>query len=206
MAGIQGEESYSDDDLDELAADDFEELQWAALQAAQHAAADGKRYTHFHSIKINWAAGLMCILRGHARPTEKYQSHPSSDYGDLDEEVFDLASQQPIGAQANSIANKTAARGPAQQEQWRQDRYPDPYAQRTGYQERQATRLAQSPVALAHRQVAHPAESGDFTKREILDDAVVDAAAPPPPAADDTQKRIAEVSLDSYELSCRWRR
>jgi hypothetical protein len=63
MAGIRGEESYSDDDLDALAADDLEELQQTALRVTQHAVAGGKRYVHFiHQIHIDWL--IVCILRG----------------------------------------------------------------------------------------------------------------------------------------------
>ncbi|KAL8651468.1 MAG: hypothetical protein Q9226_004694 [Calogaya cf. arnoldii] len=132
----QEHEDYSDDDLDALPDGTFQELQEHALESTQQAARE--RPPTLPPQKRTPAAiaqGLERLsVRGPHPPfTSQRESNfpqlPSSDYGDLDDEmldgeIYDTAEEPGANAiQASRAASLPVAAENTQREQWRAQRY-----------------------------------------------------------------------------------
>ncbi|KAL9582711.1 MAG: hypothetical protein Q9212_003132 [Teloschistes hypoglaucus] len=137
---------YSDDDLDALPDDLFHQLQQDAIASTQHAAK--ATYTTLPpevpstgSPQIKNLGALAGELERHSvtsnYPTfsteawQEYPNQPSSDYGDLDDdmldgEIYDLTEEPGVHAiQASRAANLQYGES-TQREQWRHQRYSIP--------------------------------------------------------------------------------
>ena len=136
MADVDEEQGYSDDDLDALPSDTFLELQQDAIRFTQQpnsattirAAVPNPSSTKTstdHSTSANRAS-----LRVKRNPL----ALPSSDYGELDEAVFegetiDIADDDVINDGFENIGPQQAVGEHTQREQWRQQRYGQPLQQ-----------------------------------------------------------------------------
>ena len=124
MAGTAGDEEYSDDDLDALPPDAYEELQEKAYhftqQAARPVSAAGSlvRSGNIETVSSSTYAQL-------ARARE----HLSSEYGDLDEEILDLDLEDAVVETVEEPTRRPTAFAhfgeSTQREQWRKQRYAD---------------------------------------------------------------------------------
>ena len=119
MADTGGDEEYSDDDLDALPAHTFEALQQRALESTQKTSGTLPLRDPSNSAR---PADLLRRVQNHPPP-----EHFSSDYGDLDEEDLDIATEdivverlyEPSGTTKVSAHNDIST----QRELWRQQRY-----------------------------------------------------------------------------------
>lgn len=131
MADTDEDDGFSDDDLDALPSDAFLNLQQDALRSTQQPASHVQHRTHRAEVR-GIAKGFEHVNINHRSTTEhEYPVQPSSDYGDLDEEMLDGeildASTQPAitGQQGNALAPRVVSEN-TQREQWRQERYGAP--------------------------------------------------------------------------------
>ena len=131
MADTDEDDGYSDDELDALAPDAFLELQQDALRSTQRPNPHAQGSTHRPGV-LGLTEGFdhVNISQPNANGHD-YPVHPSSDYGDLDEEMLDGeildAGTQPAitGQRGNAPAPRLVSEN-TQREQWRQQRYGDP--------------------------------------------------------------------------------
>ncbi|KAL8853872.1 MAG: hypothetical protein Q9221_001343 [Calogaya cf. arnoldii] len=132
----QEHEDYSDDDLDALPDGTFQELQEHALESTQQAARERPPTLPLQKRSpAVIAQGLEKLsVRGPLPPfTSQRESDfpqlPSSDYGDLDDEmldgeIYDTAEEPGANAiQASRAASLPVAAESTQREQWRTQRY-----------------------------------------------------------------------------------
>ncbi|SLM39718.1 Protein of unknown function DUF3636 [Lasallia pustulata] len=131
MADTDEDDGYSDDDLDALAPDAFLELQQDALRSTQRPNSHTQGSIHRPGVLgLTEGFGHVSIRQQNATGHE-YPVHPSSDYGDLDEEmldgeILDAGTQRAItGQRGNALAPRLVSEN-KQREQWRQQRYGDP--------------------------------------------------------------------------------
>ncbi|KAI4279117.1 MAG: hypothetical protein L6R35_006064 [Caloplaca aegaea] len=136
---VDEDDGYSDDDLDALPDDTFRRLQEHAITSTQHAARDN--HTSFLPAPRSQGKAPAALTGGLERlsvanglgPQDDlaFPQHPSSDYGDLDDEmldgdIYDAAEEPGINAiQASKTANLPHAES-TQREPWRQQRYAIP--------------------------------------------------------------------------------
>ncbi|KAL8837256.1 MAG: hypothetical protein Q9176_005790 [Flavoplaca citrina] len=136
----QNQDDYSDDDLDALPDSTFQQLQENAFESTQQAAR-GKRLTLSPAARppkrtpAVLAQGLERLSVGGAYPSFMSQRAselaqlPSSDYGDLDDEmldgeIYDTAEEPGANAiQASRVASLPAGGESTQRKQWRNQRY-----------------------------------------------------------------------------------
>ena len=136
----QNQDDYSDDDLDALPDSTFQQLQENAFESTQQAAR-GKRLTLSPAARppkrtpAVLAQGLERLSVGGAYPSFMSQRAselaqlPSSDYGDLDDEmldgeIYDTAEEPGANAiQASRAASLPAGGESTQRKQWRNQRY-----------------------------------------------------------------------------------
>ena len=90
MNGIEEDDGYSDDELDELPVNDFHELQQEAIRSTQQPQLVGRSY-HPHG---NYNATSNTRQSAHDELSvddncTSYPHQPSSDYGDFDDEMLD---------------------------------------------------------------------------------------------------------------------
>ena len=87
MNGIEEDDGYSDDDLDELPVHDFHELQQEAIRSTQQP----QSVVHPHS-NYNATGNTRQTARDELSVDDNgtsYRHQPSSDYGDFDDEMLD---------------------------------------------------------------------------------------------------------------------
>ena len=90
MNGIEEDDGYSDDDLDELPVHDFHELQQEAIRSTQQPQSVGRSF-HPHS-NYNATGNTRQTARDEPSVDDNgtsYPHEPSSDYGDFDDEMLD---------------------------------------------------------------------------------------------------------------------
>ncbi|KAL9600069.1 MAG: hypothetical protein Q9219_003439 [cf. Caloplaca sp. 3 TL-2023] len=124
---------YSDDDLDALPDDTFHQLQEHAITSTQHAATTNNVHPFQPENKISGAlAGGVERLSFSRHPAVEedldFQHHPSSDYGDLDDdmldgEIYDAAEEPAVNAVHASKAADIPRGESTQRELWRKQRY-----------------------------------------------------------------------------------
>ena len=133
MAGTDGEDGYSDDDLDALETEDFLELQQRALQSTQRPrqALTAESQNHVLPPVISAPPGFTRQQEventSSGLRAQAYPNNTSSDYGDLDDEVLDAGLlDDPTELLASKPANyalQLAVGENTQREQWRQQRF-----------------------------------------------------------------------------------
>ena len=188
MADTDGEDGYSDDDLDALANEDFLQLQQNALQSTQQP----RRTLNSQSkppalppttgAHAGFARHQKAGNTSSGRQAQAYRNNASSDYGDLDDEVLDgglLDDPKELPAsKAANYALSLAGGESTQREQWRQQRFSIP--QQIGATA-QARRDDQPGPALSLPERSRSSNSGAWhhvDEHEMLDEGEVD----PPPA------------------------
>ncbi|KAI4096304.1 MAG: hypothetical protein LQ344_001130 [Seirophora lacunosa] len=136
---VDEDDGYSDDDLDALPDDTLDRLQEHAITSTQQAIRDSHAsFLPAHTPQGNapaaLAGGLERLSVANGLPLEDDQGfpqHPSSDYGDLDDEmldgeIYDAAEEPGINAiQASRAANVPHGES-TQRELWRHQRYAIP--------------------------------------------------------------------------------
>lgn len=135
VTGDGDSDGYLDDDLDALISEDFLELQQRAIRSTQHQR-QSPNNPNIHSLPSTASV----TLRPKALPAvgnppgqpqaDSFTDNPSSDYGDLDDEVLDAGL---IDSPRNLLAGKPStnlipgvAGVSTQREQWRQQRFSVP--------------------------------------------------------------------------------
>lgn len=150
------DDGYSDDDLDALPVNAFNELQEDAVRFTQQPAAKPRPIvpTTERSIPANITGGFGRLSVGpDVAAYHKGPQEPSSDYGDFDDEmldgeIFDGANQSTTYERARSAVPMGES---TQREQWRQQRYGAPLTN-PNYQ------VQQQPVP-SQLSANHPARS-----------------------------------------------
>ena len=165
MDGIEEDEGYSDDDLDALPIDTFQELQQDAIRSTQQPLAS----QHFQRPPVKQPVAINGSLGGFDRLSlGQYgtgaQQLPSSDYGDFDDEmldgeIFDTSAGQPSLLGNNVNAHQPAGEN-AQKEAWRHQGYADssPKTARHPQQQRANQPSATGPTGV--RQSVRGADPG----------------------------------------------
>ncbi|KAL8728205.1 MAG: hypothetical protein Q9166_005553 [cf. Caloplaca sp. 2 TL-2023] len=139
---VQGDDSYSDDDLDALPDGTFQELQEDAFLATQQAAKDEhqsiaplatpqKNVPGVLDRPLNRPTGTGPFPLLMSQSDSWFPQAPSSDYGDLDNdmldgEIYDAAEESGTNAIQASRAASLPYGESAQREQWRNQRYAMP--------------------------------------------------------------------------------
>jgi hypothetical protein len=133
-------DGYSDDDLDALPADAFQELQQNAIRSTQQLEHNEQLVLPSRSFQgLSGPESLRkgfgnLILSGNASYKAPAQIHPqqaSSDYGDFDDEmldgeIFDAAEEPIILKERGGGFTARPLRENTQREQWRQQRFGAP--------------------------------------------------------------------------------
>lgn len=135
MDEVQEGDGYSDDDLDALPADAFQELQENAIRLTQqpntsrNTSASNRPPTK-STANLTGGIGGFSFARttsqqGHA---PAHPEPPSSDYGEFDDEmldgeIYDAAEQPAIPVSRNNAVLTRVAGDSSQREEWRQQRY-----------------------------------------------------------------------------------
>lgn len=145
MQEVDEGDGYSDDDLDALPADAFQELQQNAIRSTQQ-----PRYEDHHIPSLGLAQGFSeaedpkrgfgnLAVSGNAfykAPAPPSSHQASSDYGDFDDEMLDGeifdAAEEPVILKERIGGFVARPPGPStQREQWRQQRYATPLRPQT---------------------------------------------------------------------------
>ena len=135
MADIDGDEGFLDDDLDALISQDFLELQRRAIHSTQQQKPTAPAVQRLQDISharpvSSTRRSPRGVIDGNSRPlAQAYKDNPSSDYGDLDDEVLDagLLDVQRDPIHANLVSAGGLRQGEnTQREQWRNQRYSNP--------------------------------------------------------------------------------
>ena len=135
VIGDEESDGYVDDDLDALISEDFLELQQRAIRSTQHQRQHSNEQGT-HSLpssasvpfrpRTQQAAGNKPVQT----QAESFTENPSSDYGDLDDEVLDAglidSPKNKLGGNVFSNLVPGVAGVNAQQEQWRKQRFSVP--------------------------------------------------------------------------------
>ena len=131
MADVDEEDGYSDDDLDALPVDALQKLQQDAYTSTQQTNAIGSNVSYWTGRETR--SGIVKSL-GAASNRQNYAYtgniplRPSSDYGDLDDEMLDgeilnVADQPTVITRNDGSVVARPAGEATQREQWRQQRY-----------------------------------------------------------------------------------
>ena len=136
MADIDEDDGFLDDDLDALISQDFLELQQRALRSTQQQKPTFPAVPRLQEISHTMPVGSgrrspRGSIDGKSRPlAQAYTDNPSSDYGDLDDEVLDAGlldvSRDPLHTAIANAAGHRPQGESTQREQWRQQRYAGP--------------------------------------------------------------------------------
>lgn len=175
MADTDEDDGFSDDDLDALPSDAFLELQQDALRSTQQPTSHTEGSIHRPGVH-GLTSGLEHVnIRRQNTTDHEYPVQPSSDYGDLDEEmldgeILDAGSQPAItGQQGNALAPRIVSENTAR-EQWRQQRYGAPVpAQKLVQKLQEHQNIPQQQTSLGERNPAP--ENRDVRVMEIDDEA-----------------------------------
>ncbi|MCJ1402903.1 hypothetical protein MMC11_006124 [Xylographa trunciseda] len=133
MADIDGDEGFLDDDLDALLSHDFLELQQRAIRSTQQpkptapAVHELQDISHARSA-ISARRSPRGLTNSNNRPlAQAFPDNPSSDYGDLDDEVLDAglldAPRDPLDTRLANAARPRPLGESTQREQWRLQRF-----------------------------------------------------------------------------------
>lgn len=159
MDEVQGDDGYSDDDLDALPAAAFHELQENAIRYTQqpqnHASVQPihRPLTKPSTDLTRGIGGLswggLKSQQGHAPANPE---PPSSDYGDFDDEmldgeIFDAAEQPTVPVSRSNAALGRVAGDSTQREEWRQQRFGVPLHPR-GYEEPRNPHKSQGEITM----------------------------------------------------------
>ncbi|MCJ1381176.1 hypothetical protein MMC17_004285 [Xylographa soralifera] len=136
MADIDGDEGFLDDDLDALISQDFLELQRRAIHSTQQQKPTAPAAHGLQDISHTRPVGLVRrsprgVINRNSRPlAQAYTDNPSSDYGDLDDEVLDAGlldvQRDPVHTDFVDAAGHRLQGESTQREQWRHQRYSGP--------------------------------------------------------------------------------
>lgn len=156
MDGIDEDDGYSDDDLDDLPVQDFHELQQDAIRTTQQPRPLRQiqsPYANRGKTITSRLGGLDKLSTPSNGGVNSFSGQPSSDYGDFDEEmlegqIFD-AGEEPSILQDASHTLKPVGES-TQREQWRQQRY--------GSVLPNASYQKPSPLAVRHDNLHGPEE------------------------------------------------
>ena len=186
MAVTEGEDGYSDDDLDALESEDFLELQQRALQATQQPrqALNVDARTHTLPPVIDTPPGIVRHHRGNTSGglhAQAYLNTPSSDYGDLDDEVLDTGllddPREMLASKPANHALPLAVRESTQREQWRRQRFSVPQQGGASVPSRCENQIGPA-FALPERAQGPTRDSGRYVdEHEMLDEG--DVECPP---------------------------
>lgn len=161
MDEVQGDDGYSDDDLDALPAAAFHELQENAIRTTQqplnHASIQPN---HRPVIKpsTNLTSGVGGLSWGGLEPQQGHAAAnpepPSSDYGDFDDEmldgeIYDAAEQPAIPVSRSNVLGRVAGDS-TQREEWRQQRFDGPPHPRE-YKEQNVLHNPQGDIVMQDR-------------------------------------------------------
>ena len=132
MDGIEEDDGYSDDDLDALPVQAFQELQQDAIRSTQQPRALGKDplpYVNRDGATNGRLGAFEKLSIDHQG--NSYAHQPSSDYGDFDDEmldgeIFDAAEEPSILPEESNTVRVLGES--TQREQWMQQGYGDPSA------------------------------------------------------------------------------
>ncbi|KAL6719912.1 hypothetical protein ACLMJK_001833 [Lecanora helva] len=137
MEGLGAEDDgYSDEDLDDLPAHAFHELQENAFRSTQHPISRPQLPTLDEFAKVRTGfndESHRDALNGTSKSRNDHHTllQPSSDYGDFDDEmldgeIIDAASQPMLAARLENEPTNRQIGESTQREQWRQQRYSHP--------------------------------------------------------------------------------
>ncbi|MCJ1338272.1 hypothetical protein MMC09_003558 [Bachmanniomyces sp. S44760] len=140
MADNDGEDGYPDEDLDALPSDVFQALQQNAVISTQQRQylVSGNQQSHGEPYALEIPHGPNGQLNHRLKPGSHAITNlqPSSDYGDLDDElldgeVFDAAEHPDVVRRNDALPTGRVVNGSTEREQWQQQRYsaPIPVAQ-----------------------------------------------------------------------------
>ena len=127
------DDGYSDDDLDEIPSNTFQQLQEDAIRSTQHATGLHRPYlpAPSHPQRLRQEREPANILQP-AKSQPEDNNGPSSDYGDfedeemLDGEVYDAARDPPAPLAQGNIYRSQPMGESTQRELWRRDRFSVP--------------------------------------------------------------------------------
>lgn len=186
---VDGDDGYSDDDLDALADDTFHRLEEHAITSTQQVAQGNHAFFPPHGWPHNkasmpLASGLERLPVGSGLGLQEdfdYPQQPSSDYGEMDDElldgeIYDAAEEPGVNAIQASRAAHISYRESTQREHWRQQRYAIPPVQpesgpqraRTGPQLSNGTHASRAKTraideTLDNDSVPQPGSQADMT-------------------------------------------
>lgn len=197
MDGIEEDGGYSDDDLDALPLDDFQELQQDAIRSTQQTGGfrQNKLLGSYEHIENNGRA--QGFEKGHVNHHgNKHPHQPSSDYGDFDDEMLDgeifEVVEEPSILPEESQTLRVPGHG-IQLEQWTQQGYRDP-STGAGLQHLQRNALHRPDQSFRqHGQL----ESIHMARIREQPSQTQSQPAAPPADVQDLQARINEVRLVS---------
>lgn len=175
MADTDEDDGFSDDDLDALPSDTFLELQQDAIRSTQQPNSHAQGGNHRPGLRGVAEDFEHVKIRNQNATEHDYPVQPSSDYGDLDEdmldgEILDAGAQSAvIGQQGNAVAPKVVGGNP-QREQWRQQRYGAPVPAQKLVQKLQEHQNISDQQAAHGTRAQHP-DSRDVRAFEIDDEA-----------------------------------
>jgi hypothetical protein len=202
MANIDEDDGFIDNDLDAFTADDFLELQQQAIRATQR-----PDYSLPSSANVTLRPKGLPVDGDAAGQTPP---HPSSDYGDLDEEVLNAAGLDDpqtflAGRQVGEVAPVNVGEA-VLREQWRHQRYsglPQLQKQHPGFQARSGPGFVHVNHANNNHHIDQ--DDGGASEDEMLDDPTKQVFNPQYRAYVEPSKpleaNVAEVSF-TIEAPC----
>ena len=204
MDGIEEDEGYSDDDLDALPIDTFQELQQDAIRSTQQVLASQQfqRPPVKQPVSINGGLGGFDRL-SLGQYGAGAQQLPSSDYGDFDDEmldgeIFDTAAEQP-SLLGNHVNTHQPAGGSTQKEAWRHQGYADSSPKTASHPQQQRANQPSTTGPIGFRQSVRGADPG----RAIVLDEIPKTNRPAVTLDDQTavlQAKLEELARENEKL------
>ena len=180
MADVDEDDGYSDDDLDALPNDAFHELQQHAIRSTQEPSFNATSYALKQSLGASFF-DVPNVEKGHSAiqdpavsvgPDPNRIPQPSSDYGDLDDEVLDGEVLEITGPQPfvnnhfdSNLRNVYGER--TQREHWRQPRYAIPLKP-LGHQANQSYQESEAIPNPPQRRIDSVDGDGNHDKNEAM--------------------------------------
>lgn len=195
MQEVEDEGGYSDDDLDALPIDTFQELQQNALRSTQLPTDYEEQTVSPRAADVATVpSGLRLDAGGHTlqnAPSNIHPQQPSSDYGDFDDEmldgeIFDAAEESAPIRGPEGIVVSRPYRESTQRQQWRQQPFGAP-PQLHNYEVNQGWSKDQVTSSLQLEQVV---QRGDDQNRE--QDGAAHQGAPGPTVSSAQSSAVVE--------------
>lgn len=215
MADINGDDGYSDSDIDALQWNDLEELQRHAVESTQQRGAEISIRQAINGQKNARASSVASALpRGNNFVTmpeeaQSFPEPPSSDYGDLDDEILDNGA---VETPSFSLSRRPAA-SPARRAMgvgtteggWRKQGYPIQQDEKhvTQHQPGPSTSLLPFRSSLKNHEYREE-EGADDEMRDDIEMARRSRAAEAGPTKDYAalEAKVAEVKLNDTRMLC----